>query len=409
MPPEKILIVANQSSVHTAGWCKLAAQTDFDFSVFCLHYGAPVAPPARFQYFYPFHYLRMSEGFKPAANNHAIWPLPFLPFFARAMNGIKTMLLGRRAYKTSFGHNACALNTLIDRIKPDIVHSMDFQQAGYLVARAKTAYKGKFPTWIATNWGSDIYYFNQFADHKPEIAKVLDGADYYSCECERDVCLARDTGYKGRVLPVFPNSGGYDTAAIEPRRNAIKPSDRRIILVKGYQHFAGRALTALDALARIADQLHGYKVVVFSGFTADVVARVNQLSQDGVMDIECLPYSSKDAMMDYFARARVYLGVSISDAISTSLLESIVHGTFPIQTDTSCANEWIIDGETGFIIPPDDVTYIAAKVADALVNDALVDEAAAKNWVTAVERLDMTVLRAKIDAFYKQALTGDTL
>jgi hypothetical protein len=34
--------------------------------------------------------------------------------------------------------------------------------------------------------------------------------EYYFCQCQRDVYLARTYGFKGEVFPVFPNDGGFD-------------------------------------------------------------------------------------------------------------------------------------------------------------------------------------------------------
>ena len=49
-------------------------------------------------------------------------------------------------------------------------------------------------------------------------------------------------------------------------------------------------------------------------------------------------------MQQEFQKSRIYIGCSISDGISTSFLEALANGAFPIQTNTSCANEWISKG-----------------------------------------------------------------
>ena len=56
------------------------------------------------------------------------------------------------------------------RCRPDLIHSMEFQHSGYLVLRARELYGPGFPTWLATNWGSDIFYFGRFADHRAQIS-----------------------------------------------------------------------------------------------------------------------------------------------------------------------------------------------------------------------------------------------
>jgi glycosyltransferase involved in cell wall biosynthesis len=48
------------------------------------------------------------------------------------------------------------------------------------------------------------------------------------------------------------------------------------------------------------------------------------------------------------------VGHSLSEGISTSMLEAMAMGAIPIQTCTSCADEWIINGEAGFLVEPND-------------------------------------------------------
>ena len=84
------------------------------------------------------------------------------------------------------------------------------------------------------------------------------------------------------------------------------------------------------------------------------------------------------------------------------MLEAMATGAFPIQTDTSCCDEWLVDGDSGFIVPPDDPAFIADRLRRALTDDALVDRAASRNWTTVCERLDQAVLKRRAVAFYDE-------
>ena len=295
-----------------------------------------------------------------------------------------------------------ALVKTINRIKPDIIHSMEFQEAGYLTLEAKKKFKGKFPKWIATNWGSDIYLFGRLAKHSERVRAVVENCDYYSCECQRDVILARQYGLRGEVLPVFPNTGGFDLEKCEAFRAPGNPSGRKVILLKGYQTWAGRALSGLRALARCRDILnnYGYSIAIFSA-GPDVKIAAELFAIDNDIPVEIIPSCSHDEMLKKYGQARVYIGLSISDAISTSLLESIVMGAFPIQSLTACADEWIIDGQSGLIVPPEDVDIIEHALRKALTDDVLVDQAAVLNRETARKRLDSSVIQPQVIEFYK--------
>ncbi|MGE5189532.1 MAG: glycosyltransferase, partial [Gemmatimonadota bacterium] len=96
----------------------------------------------------------------------------------------------------------------------------------------------------------------------------------------------------------------------------------------------------------------------------------------------------------------ISVGLSISDAISTSLLESIVMGSFPVQSWTACADEWIEDGRTGLLVPPEDPEIVEKALRRALSDDGLVDRAAGENARLAAERLDRAVLKPLAVSIY---------
>jgi glycosyltransferase involved in cell wall biosynthesis len=109
-------------------------------------------------------------------------------------------------------------------------------------------------------------------------------------------------------------------------------------------------------------------------------------------------------MLALHGNARVSMGVGISDGISTSFLEALVMGSFPIQSCTACADEWVEDGVSGFIVSADDPSMIASRLVRALEDDALVDRAAEINWRTAQDRLEKTKVATAIVDNYRKIL-----
>lgn len=295
------------------------------------------------------------------------------------------------------------LARIVKKIKPDLIHSMEIQHGAYLVNQVKKNYRGKFPKWLATNWGSDIYLFARLKEHENKVKDVLKNCDYYSCECNRDVCLARNYGFQGKALPVFPNTGGFNIKKILGMRNKIITSKRKIIMLKGYQGWSGRALVGLRALEKCADVLKGYEICIYSvqsNTGVDIAAEL--FTKETKIQVRIIPlFTGHEAILKYQSQARIYIGLGISDAISTSLLESMAMGSFPIQSNTSCADEWIENGKSGFIVPPDDPEIIEKAIRKALIDDKLVNAATKINWQTVKLRLDENVIKKKITEFYK--------
>jgi glycosyltransferase involved in cell wall biosynthesis len=180
-------------------------------------------------------------------------------------------------------------------------------------------------------------------------------------------------------------------------------SERKVILLKGYQNWAGRALVGLRSLSRCADLLKEYRIVIFSA-SSEVEMAATLFSQDTGISVEVLPISDNYELLRWHGRARIYIGLNITDGISISSLEAILMGAFPIQSNGGCSNEWIVNGINGFIVPPEDPDVIVEVIREAVLNNALVDSADEFNKKLALERLDENVVKPQVVEMYKHIL-----
>lgn len=390
----RILFVAMPDSIHTARWISQVTNQGWEVYLYPV-YKADPHPSLRNITLFDTHI------FRPASLDISVewinWPSIryYLDYYNRRF---------KHQYSTKPAE--LSLKKVIKLIKPDIVHSLEFQHAGYMTLNVKKQFGEKFPTWIATNWGSDLYLFGRLLEHQHPIREILEKCDYYSCECQRDVEIAQKMGLKSPVLPVLPNAGGIkvDQAVILCQDGPV--SKRKYIIIKGYQGWAGRAFVALQALRFCQDILQGYTLIIFnSGEDTTLAARL--FSDDTGIPVEIIPsFSSHEEILRQFGESRIYIGLSISDAISTSLLEAMVMGAFPIQSCTACADEWIENGATGFIVPPEDPQKIAEAIRDALTDDKLVDQAAEINLGVARKRLDYEKIQTQVIEMYQNILSS---
>lgn len=290
---------------------------------------------------------------------------------------------------------------VINEFQPDIVHAMEFQAAGYLTVKAKKTLGEKFPPWIASIWGSDIYWFRQFPEHEEKIREVLQLCDYFACECQRDVCLAQGLGFKGILLPLLPVGGGFDLQSLAELRRPGTVSARRSVVLKGYQHWVGRALVGLAAFEQCTDLLRDYEVVIHSPSPETRTAAAAFARRTGIIVTILPPGTPHHEILKKYGQARVALGISRSDGLPASFVEALVMGAFPIQSWTACADEWIEDGKSGLLVPPEDVAAVASALRRALTDDFLVDEAAKINAETVRQRLDQRIIREQTIGYYR--------
>ncbi len=386
----KILFVAMTDSIHTARWISQIADQGWDLHLFpSMECG--LTSPA-FSNLTVHHAIRgKGEGIDRSVKTRGV-PL-FSDFVSKGVGEVT-----KRFWP---GLHAERLTRLVNRLRPDLVHSLEIQHAGYLTLEAKKKLGRQFPPWIVTNWGSDISLFGRLPEHEPLIRDVLGNSDYYSCECRRDVCLAEAFGFRGAVLPVVPCTGGLDLKDAQSLRTPGPVHARRGIMLKGYQGWSGRALVGLRALERCADALKGYEVFVYSASPEVVMAGQLFKSKTGIPLTVVPPGTPHREMLRLHGCARISIGLSISDGISTSFLEALTMGSFPIQSWTACAEEWAEDGKSVLLVPPEDADVVELAIRRALTDDNLVERAAQFNWETATQKLDMNMLSGMAVDMYR--------
>ncbi|MGI8606163.1 MAG: glycosyltransferase family 4 protein [Gaiellaceae bacterium] len=390
----RILFVAMPNSVHSARWIAQTAGLGWDVHLFpstpagaLLDFGGP-HPELRDVTVYGASFRRHAQV-HPSVRVRGLTPL-------KRLSGVLSTLLQPRA--------PAFLASLIRRLKPDVVHSLELQHAGYLTLEAKKRL-GAFPPWVVSNWGSDISVFGRLDGHAGRIRELLAACDYYTCECKRDVELARTFDFRGEELPIWPIAGGMNVGRVQGFRQAGPPSERRVVALKGYTGWAGRGLVGVRAVELASDVLQGYRVVTYLA-AEDVRLAAGLVTASTGLEFEHLPRSSHEEMLRLHGRARTSIGLSIGDGISTSALEAMAAGSFPIQSHTSCLEEWVRDGETGLLVHPDDPQEVAAALRRAVTDDELVDRAAARNLETVQERLDSSRIRPAVLEMYERIAAG---
>ena len=378
MQRKTVVLVCMVDSIHVARWIAQFEPTEVRFILF------PSGPNRRV---HP-KILEMIENGKRFENQITIAPFGgklSLPLWAldRFFNDRIRGLLLRRILKITL---------------PDFVHALELQHAGYVTIRA-LADKSISTPFIATNYGSDIFWFQRFPKHKAKIQLILGRADLYSAECQRDYLLAKNFGFDGVKLPLGPNAGGIELA--RDQLNFQAPSKRKTIAIKGYHGWVGRALVALDAVESLQHELRDYEIVVYSA-NLKVARRAIQIGRKLALKVSVHKKNSlsHQEVLGIFSKARIYVGLSLSDGISTSLLEAMSMGAFPIQTSTSCADEWITPGKSGVLIRSLNADEVLSAMELGLKDDALVDEAVEINKEALRSKANPEALKQSAKAFY---------
>jgi len=290
------------------------------------------------------------------------------------------------------------LVALIKEIQPDLVHSLEMQSQTYHVLKAKQQFNFK---WAYFCWGNDLYMFKDNDKHKKKINEVLKNIDFLFTDTHRDIILAKNNGFNKEQVNVFPGGGGYEI--IKYKKFILPLFIRKTIIIKGYEHNYGRAITVLNAIDKIADTIKKFDIYVYSAHQI-VVDKIKEINKKHHLNIQ---YSTRDQEISHkellakFGSAKIAIGNSISDGIPNTLLEAIILGAFPIQSNPGGATEdYIVDGGNGFLIEnPEDASEIADKISKALKNDELLEKVFIINQEKA-KKLDYKVIQKLVIEVY---------
>ena len=380
------------NSVHTARWVSQLKDTGWDIHVFDMLEGGLTPELSGDVTTYTFN--RPSESSSNVSKTHHFWLSEQIIHALRSRFPAAARVLIPSRINT--------LTRLIRRLKPDIIHSLEMQHESYPLLEVRRKLGGKFAMpWIYTIWGSDLYLFGNQPEHHETVKEVLAACDYITTECKRDIALARKYGFSGEIFGLFPGVGGFDIANMQRLMQPRPVSQRRVIAVKGYTGWAGRAIVALNALHLCADMLKGYEIEVYLA-TPEVKHVARYISKVTGIKVKIIPPSPNKTIIELMGRSRIAIGVNISDGIPNSMMEAMVMGAFPIQSDTGAIDEWITDGENGLLVPPEDPQAIAKAIRRALTDDTLVNKAAAINRKLTMERIDKSIIQPQVIAMYEK-------
>ncbi len=246
-----------------------------------------------------------------------------------------------------------------------------------------------------------MFYYKNFKEHKIKIRQVLNRINLLHTDCQRDFYLAQALGFKRKFTEIIPGGGGYD---LRKFTDLIEPfEDRKIILVKGYEHQFGRAIKVIQALSNIDDLDKNIDVVIFGSHQKLIDYLLeNNLKYQYYGRHEL----SQSELMKLMGSSLIYIGNSISDGIPNTLIESIIMQAFPIQSNPGNATSEIIENKkNGLLIKnPEDENEIKEKILFALNNRNILINAMYYNKLIVENKFDFNSNKKKIISIYSNLI-----
>lgn len=265
-----------------------------------------------------------------------------------------------------------AVKTLLQRIKPDLLHSHYLTSYGLLGALSG------FKPLVGTAWGSDILV----TPSKSSVYRLLLRFTLSRCDI-----VTSDSVFMGgealkyglpraklRIVPLGVNATDFNQIGRAWPENPP---------------FTMLSMRFLDANANTSHLLRALPLVL-AAFPETSLIITNQGPE--MEKLKCLAASLKlEKQVDfrgtvahrqvplYLKQADLYFSLLNTDATSVTLLEAMACGAFPLATHIPANEEWIIDGQNGYLVRLTTPESLAEKIIAALKQPELRFEAARAN------------------------------
>ncbi len=280
------------------------------------------------------------------------------------------------------------LQSLLDRLKPDLVHAGPVQLPAGLVAAV-----GYHPL-VTMSWGSDLLVGARRGLGRAAAEFTLKRSDVLVCDCQAVRKAGEDLGMAPDRIVVFP--WGVDLAKFSPgqadglRRGLGWQSDLVLLSNRAWEPQYGVDIV-VEAFIRASEKLPQLRLILLgNGSQADRLRA--RIEAAGLVDkVHFGGQVQNDALPDFYRAADLYVSASHSDGSSVSLMEAMAAGLPALVSDIPGNREWVTPGEQGWWFEDGKPDALASSILQAAQRRADFEAVGRRSRELAEERANWPV------------------
>jgi glycosyltransferase involved in cell wall biosynthesis len=161
----------------------------------------------------------------------------------------------------------------------------------------------------------------------------------------------------------------YNRSYIVPNPIIILPLpekdiDPYLVMTTGRLHPDKNHLMLIRAINLVRKEIPQVHCVIYGDGSMETVLqnKINELQLEGIVTLG----GKQSHITDYVGRCGVFVMTSNHEGLSNSIMEAMMLGKVCISTDYPGVEDLIIDNETGYVIPRDDVKCLALAIINAI-------------------------------------------
>jgi len=260
--------------------------------------------------------------------------------------------------------------SIINKIKPDILHAHFVEQFGWLGALVD------YHPFVLTAWGTDIFELPHAS--RLGIGKRL--TQYALKKADMMTAISKDL--KNEMVKLGAEKGnieiihwGVDLDKFKPNRNvsqlrqSLGIDNNPVILSNRYFEAHYNIDIIIKAVARVLQTISN-TILVLQNPGGKLAEDINRLVLDlGISEsVRIVPKYNYSDMPALYALADIYVSVPSWDAACISLTEAMACGVVPVISQVAGPMEWVQDEENGKVVPVRNPEALADAICDLIRN-----------------------------------------
>jgi glycosyltransferase involved in cell wall biosynthesis len=262
------------------------------------------------------------------------------------------------------------LFTAFNGRRPDLVHTYFFWPVVYgriLKRLGRIGILIENREDMGFNWGGHEYALLRATSSLPDRVICV-------CDAVRRVVLDRERLDEERVVVIrngveqAPDGAGCDGAA----RNelGLGPADLVVGMVANYNRPVKGVSHLLDAIPAIVSEVPSVRFLFLGGGAREAPVLRDKARALGIERFVTFTGYRKDVHR-FYQVMDISVLTSLSEGLSVTLLESMSHGLPVVATNVGGNPEVVIDGGTGYLVPPKDSDFLADRIVRLLRDPGL--------------------------------------
>jgi glycosyltransferase involved in cell wall biosynthesis len=248
---------------------------------------------------------------------------------------------------------------IVKAIKPDIVHAHFIAKFGF-----HGALLGFHPL-VMSAWGSDVlvipnkskllWHFSKFSMKKAD--KI------YAVSKDMETKIVSSFGIPNNCINVVPF--GVDMTLFHPKSSLSEKQDGKTSVFSNRNFLEVYNIeTLINAIPMIIGKKKNIHFVIKGSGPMEM--SLKKLANDLNVNeyVTFVGWTEYHDMPKYLHNCDIYVSTAISDGTPVSVLEAMACGKACIVTDVGGVGEWIEDGVSGCLIPPQKPQILAEKILE---------------------------------------------